>query len=162
MKIAKNNVVSIHYTLKDPQGNILDSSEGREPLTYIQGIGQLIPGLENELEGKSKGDKLNAVIEPKDAYGEKSDQMIHTVPLSGFQSSNGEELAVGMQVQVETNNGPAMAVVSDIQGQDVTLDMNHPLAGVTLHFDVEVTDVRAADPSELEHGHVHGPGGHQH
>ena len=162
MKIAQNSVVVMHYTLKDGDGDIIDSSNGNEPLAYIQGIGTIIPGLEDALEGKTKGDKIEVRITPEDGYGERSDENIQVVPKSGFQSEGGDELIPGMQVQVETNNGPTIAMVIQIEGEEVTLDLNHPLAGVTLNFDVEVMDVRQATDEELEHGHVHGAGGHQH
>ena len=160
MNIAQNRVVVMHYTLKDEKGETIDSSQGHEPLAYIQGIGNIIPGLEDALEGKSQGDKLEVTISPEDGYGERQENMVQKVSKSGFQGD--EELVVGMQVQVETQNGPAIAMVSEIMGEDVTLDMNHPLAGVTLNFDVEVVDVREATDEELDHGHVHGPGGHHH
>ena len=160
MKVAENKVVQMHYTLKDEKGTVLDSSDGREPLAYIQGVGNIIPGLEKEMDGKAVGDKLNAVIAPEDAYGVRQESMIQEVPKSGFQGD--EELAAGMQVQVGTNNGTAVATVTNVGDENVTLDMNHPLADVTLHFDVEVMEVRDATAEELEHGHVHGPGGHQH
>ena len=160
MVIAQNRVVTMHYTLKDEQGETIDSSQGHEPLAYIQGIGNIIPGLEDALEGKTKGDKLEVTIAPEDGYGERQENMVQKVAKSGFQGD--EELVVGMQVQVETKNGPAIAMVSEIAGEDVTLDLNHPLAGVTLNFDVEVMDVREATDEELDHGHVHGPGGHHH
>ena len=112
------------------------------------------------MEGKSQGDKLEVTISPEDGYGERQENMVQKVSKSGFQGD--EELVVGMQVQVETQNGPAIAMVTEIMGEDVTLDMNHPLAGVTLNFDVEVVDVREATDEELDHGHVHGPGGHHH
>ena len=150
----------MHYTLKDEQGETIDSSQGHEPLAYIQGIGNIIPGLEDALEGKTKGDKLEVTIAPEDGYGERQENMVQKEAKSGFQGD--EELVVGMQVQVETKNGPAIAMVSEIEGEDVTLDLNHPLAGVTLNFDVEVMDVREATDEELDHGHVHGPGGHHH
>jgi len=163
MKIESQKVVLIHYTLKDDQGVTLDSSEGQDPMAYIQGIGNLIPGLESQLEGKAKGDKVNAVVAPEDGYGERQENLVQVVSKAGFQSEDEDEkLFEGMQVQVETNNGPAIATVSEIKEEDVTLDLNHPLAGVTLHFDVEVTEVRDATSEELDHGHVHGPGGHQH
>ena len=160
MTISENKVVQMHYTLKSNQGHVLDSSEGKEPLAYIQGIGNIIPGLEKQLEGKTTGDKLTAVVEPAEGYGERNDGLVHVVPKNGFQGD--EELVEGMQVQVETNNGVSIAMVTKIDGEDVTLDLNHPLAGMTLHFDVEITDVREATKEELEHGHVHGPGGHEH
>lgn len=162
MKIGQNKVAEIHYTLKNDNGDTLDSSDGREPLAYIQGIGNLIPGLETALEGKQKGDKFEAVIPPEDAYGQRSNDFIHKVPKENFQGEGDEELVPGMQVQVETNNGPAIAIVTKVDGDEVTLDMNHPLADMTLHFDVEIMSVREATEEEVSHGHVHGPGGHQH
>jgi FKBP-type peptidyl-prolyl cis-trans isomerase SlyD len=162
MIIEDHRVVTIHYTLKDASGETLDSSEGRSPLAYIQGIGNLISGLEKQLHGRSAGEKLKAVIAPADAYGEYDDKMCHIVPLSGFQSAAGEELQVGMQVQIDTGDGVTIATVTSIEGEDVTLDLNHPLAGTELHFDVEVVGVRAATEEELDHGHAHGEGGHHH
>lgn len=160
MKIEDNKVVQIHYHLTDSDGNVLDSSEGREPLAYIHGVGNIIIGLEKQLAGKSAGDKVKAVVEPAEGYGERDDNLMQKVPKSGFQGD--EELQVGMQVQVGTEQGTAIASVAKIEGEDVTLDVNHPLAGVTLNFDVDVVDVRDASKEELDHGHVHGPGGHQH
>lgn len=162
MQISKNKVVAMNYILKDEKGQVIDSSEGREPLAFIQGTGQIIPGLEKEMEGKKKGDKIQAVIAPENAYGLYLPEMVQEVPLSGFQGEENEKLQEGMQVRVETNNGPAIAMVSKIENDTVTLDLNHPLADTTLHFDVEVMDVRDATEEELSHGHVHGPGGHQH
>lgn len=160
MTIKTNSVVSMNYTLKDENGNILDTSEGRSPLVYLHGVGGLIPGLENELNGKAKGDKLNVVVAPEDAYGTRKEELMQIVPKSGFQGD--EELVVGMQVQMQTEQGPVIASVSKIEGEDVTLDLNHPLADVTLHFDVEVVNVREANADEIAHGHVHGEGGHHH
>lgn len=160
MTIKTNSVVSMNYTLKDENGNILDTSEGRSPLVYLHGVGGLIPGLESELNGKVKGDKLNVVVAPEDAYGTRKEELMQIVPKSGFQGD--EELVVGMQVQMQTEQGPVIASVSKIEGEDVTLDLNHPLADVTLHFDVEVVNVREASADEISHGHVHGEGGHHH
>ena len=160
MKVAKNKVVSIHYTLKSDAGEILDTSDGRDPLAYIQGNGQLIPGLEKELEGKEKGEELKVVIPPAEAYGEHSEEQVFVVGKDGFQGE--EELVVGLQVQLDTGNGQAVGVVTKIEGDDVTLDLNHPLAGANLHFDVKIEDVRDATKDELDHGHAHGTGGHQH
>ena len=162
MIIAQNRVVQMHYILTDEEGRTIDSSEGNEPLAYIQGIGNVIPGLEDALEGKAKGDKLKVTIAPEDGYGQRLDEMVQTVAKEGFKSEEGEELVAGMQVQIETNNGPSIAMVTKIEGEDVILDLNHPLAGVTLNFDIEVVDVRASTEEEIEHGHVHGPGGHHH
>lgn len=160
MKIAKNSVVTVNYTLKNDAGEIMDTSEGREPLVYLHGVGALIPGLENELEGKSASDKLNVVIAPEHAYGNRRDDLLRVVSKDGFQGD--EELVTGMRVQLDTDQGPAIAVVSKIEGNDVTLDLNHPLADMTLHFDVEILAVREAEADEIAHGHVHGEGGHHH
>jgi FKBP-type peptidyl-prolyl cis-trans isomerase SlyD len=160
MQIAKDKVVHIHYTLTDKEGQVLDSSKNADPLAYIHGIGALIPGLESELEGKETGDKLLAEIQPSDAYGEWDENKQHVISKAGFRGT--EELKAGMRVQVDTGQGHAVAMVTRIDGEEVTLDLNHPLAGMTLHFDVEVMEVRDATESELDHGHVHGPGGHQH
>ena len=159
MKIEDNKVVQMHYHLKDEKGTVLDSSQGKEPLSYIHGAGNIIIGLEKQLSGKAAGDKLNAVVAPAEGYGERDDSLVQVVPKSGFQGD--EELQVGMQVQVGTQEGNAIATVAKIEGEDVTLDVNHPLAGVTLTFDVEVVEVREATQEELDHGHVHGPGGHE-
>lgn len=161
MKIAQNKVVMMHYKLSDKTGAVIDSSEGRDPLAYIQGIGALVPGLEAELEGKEKGTKLNAVIQPEHAYGNRDEALIRVVPKSGFQGE--EEMAVGMQVQIDTGEeGMAIATLTKIEGDDVTLDLNHPLADIELHFDIDVIDIREATTEEIAHGHVHGPGGHDH
>jgi len=163
MKVAEKNVVYMHYNLKNEEGVTLDSSQGREPMPYIHGLGHIIPGLEKELEGKAKGDKVNAIIAPEDAYGKRNEEMVQIVPKSGFQAEDGAPgLEEGMQVQVETGQGPAVAMVTKIAGEDVTLDLNHPLADMTLHFDIEITDIREATAEEIEHGHVHGAGGVEH
>jgi FKBP-type peptidyl-prolyl cis-trans isomerase SlyD len=162
MTITKNKVALIHYTLKDESGEVLDSSEGREPLAFIQGIGNIIEGLEEKLEGKTVGDRIETTISPEKAYGLRSEENVHIVPLSSFQADGDEKLVEGMQVRVETNEGVSLADVAKIDGEEVTLDLNHPLAGETLHFTVEVIDVRDATKQELEHGHAHGPGGHHH
>lgn len=160
MTIEQHTVVSLNYTLKNSEGNIMDTSDGREPLVYLHGVGGLIPGLEEELNGKAKGDKMSVVIAPEKAYGERRDDLMRMVSKDGFQGD--EEMMEGMQVQLETEQGPAIATIAQIEGNEVTLDLNHPLAGQTLYFDVEIVDLRAAEQEEIEHGHVHGAGGHQH
>ena len=160
MKIAKDSVVTMNYTLKNDAGEVMDTSAGRDPLVYLHCVGALIPGLENELEGKMANDKVSAVIAPEDAYGARSEDLLRVVSKDGFQGE--EELLEGMRVQLDTEHGPMVAVVSAITGNEVTLDMNHPLADMTLYFDVEVVDVRPATADELAHGHVHGDGGHHH
>lgn len=160
MTIDKDMVVSIHYTLKNDNDEIMDSSEGRDPLAYIHGYGYLIPGLEEQLNGKKAGDSLNALVKPEDGYGLRDDTLVHKVPKANFKGDG--ELTAGMQVKVETNDGGKIAVVKSVSGEEVVLDLNHPLSGMNLHFAVQVKDVREATKEELDHGHVHGPGGHQH
>ena len=160
MNITSNTVVQMHYKLTNQDGMLLDSSEGREPLTYMHGKQMLIPGLENQLEGKAIGEKFTANVVAAEAYGDKSPEMIHVVPKENF--SGDGELAAGLQIQIDTNQGTQMAIFTKVEGEDVTIDMNHPLAGMDLSFDVEIVDVREASKEEIEHGHVHGPGGHHH
>ena len=156
MQITKHKVAAIHYTLTNNEGNVLDSSEGREPLYYIQGIGNLIPGMEEGLEGKKQGDKFNIKVSPEKGYGVKDDKMMQRVPRSAF---GGGEIKKGMQFQ--TNQGQ-IVTVTEVGLNEITVDANHPLAGVELNFAVEVLSIREATAEELEHGHVHGPGGHHH
>lgn len=160
MKVAADKVVSIHYTLTGDTGEVLDSSQGREPLAYLQGHGNIISGLENALVDKEAGDKLKVTVKPEEGYGMRNDQLVQDVPLANFQDP--KEIKEGVRIRVETQQGVSIAVVSKMEGETVTLDMNHPLAGETLHFDVEITEVRDASDEEISHGHVHGPGGHQH
>jgi FKBP-type peptidyl-prolyl cis-trans isomerase SlyD len=156
MKIAKNAVASIHYTLRDNTGKTIDSSNGGEPLIYIHGIGNLIPGMEEGLEGKIKGDKLNLKVSPEKGYGVKDEALTQKVPREAF---GGQTVKVGMQFQ--TGNG-GVVTVTHVSLDQITVDANHPLAGVELNFDVEVMEVRPATEEEIAHGHVHGPGGHHH
>jgi FKBP-type peptidyl-prolyl cis-trans isomerase SlyD len=160
VKIEKNCAVQIHYTLKDDDGKVLDSSIGHDPLPYIHGVGALIPGLEKQLLGKEAGDQFTADIAPADGYGDYDPDQVFQVPADGFDGD--DELETGMQVQLDSDNGPAIATVTKIEGDEVTLDLNHPMAGVSLHFEVNVIAVRAATRQELEHGHVHTPGAHHH
>ncbi|MCB9197081.1 MAG: peptidylprolyl isomerase [Flavobacteriales bacterium] len=162
MKISKDKVAQIHYTLTNTGGELLDTSRERDPLLYLHGHGALIQGLETALEDKQTGDKFQVEVPAVGGYGEYRDNLVHIVPKSGFLSDEGEELYVGLQVQVETNNGVALALVTKIDGDNVTLDLNHPLAGMDLVFDIEIMDVRAASKDELSHGHAHGVGGHHH
>ncbi|HEY3429856.1 MAG TPA: peptidylprolyl isomerase [Cyclobacteriaceae bacterium] len=156
MLIGKEKVVSIHYTLKDNTGKVLDSSVGHQPLLYIQGIGNLIPGMEEGLEGKQKGDKLEIKVSPEKGYGVRNDKMIQKVPRSAF---GDQDVKVGMQFQAGQGQ---VVTITQIGLDGVTVDGNHPLAGVELNFSVEVLDIRNATADELAHGHVHGPGGHHH
>lgn len=160
MKILKNKAVHIHYTLKNDQGETMDSSVGQDPLAYIHGHGNLIPGLEKALENKGKGEKIKASIAPEEAYGVKNKDLVQNIPLSNFQDQN--SVKVGRQFQINTEQGPVIATIINVKEGQVTIDMNHQLAGQTLHFDVEVMEVRDATQEELAHGHIHGAGGHHH
>jgi FKBP-type peptidyl-prolyl cis-trans isomerase SlyD len=161
MQIAQEKVVLIHYTLTNDAGKVLDKSAQGEPLAYLHGKGNIIPGLEKALEGKQAGDKLNVRVEPTEGYGARDDTLVQQVPRRAFGSVS--KLEPGMQFHAQTSQGHARVVtVTRVQGDMVTVDGNHPLAGQPLTFDVEVAEVRDATAEELEHGHVHGPGGHHH
>ena len=160
MQIAKDKVASIDYKLTDDAGSILDSSEGREPLFYLHGNGNLIAGLEEALEGKASGENLQVTIPPEKGYGIRNDALIQDVEKAMFQGVDNVE--AGMQFQAQTEAGVQVFTVVSVEGESVKIDGNHPLAGETLHFDVTVREVRDATNEELEHGHVHAPGGHHH
>ena len=160
MNIAENSVASIHYTLTDNEGKVIDSSEGQEPLAYLHGAGNIIPGLEKALVGKAVGDKFKVSIPAAEAYGVRDDNMVQELPSNMF--SGIDKIEVGMEFHAETEHGLQVVTVTKVDGDNVTIDGNHPLAGVDLTFDVEVADVRAASAEELEHGHAHGAGGHHH
>lgn len=159
--IKQHSVVTMHYQLKDAAGEILDSSEGAEPLTYLQGANNIIVGLEEELLGKAVGDEVTAIIAPEKGYGSVVDALVQTVPKAAF-GDEIDNIEVGMRFQAETEQGPVPVVVTAMDAETVTVDGNHPLAGQELHFDVSITEVRDATQEEIDHGHVHGPGGHQH
>lgn len=160
MTIAQDSVVTIHYTLKDDAGEIIDSSVSAEPLAYLHGHGNLVPGLERELEGKKTGDKLNVTVAPADGYGDYDKALVQKVPRRALQGI--ANIRIGLRLQAQTAEGPRAVVVTNIMGDMVTLDGNHPLAGKALNFEIEVTDVRTATEEELSHGHVHGPGDDHH
>ncbi len=158
MQIAKDKVVTIDYTLMDGQGTVLDSSQDDEPLSYIQGAGSIIPGLEAALEGKSIGEALQVTIAPDQAYGERDEALMQTVSRDSFEGA--DQLEAGMRFRVQSDSGLQVITVVAVQGDAVTIDGNHPLAGVTLNFDVTIRGVRDATGEELSHGHVHGPEAH--
>jgi len=160
MQIADKTVVSIHYTLTNALGETIDSSVGQDPLVYLQGAQNIIPGLENALTGKAVGDALQVTVEPAEGYGEIRDELIQEVDRSAFQGV--DDIDVGMQFMAQTPWGEQPVTVVKVEGDQITLDGNHQLAGETLNFDVEVVEVREATTEEVEHGHVHGPGGHHH
>lgn len=156
MQIAKNKVVSFDYSLTNAAGNVIDSSQGGEPLVYLHGAENIIPGLEKALEGKASGDALKVTVAPAEAYGEYNKALTEIVPGSMFQGV--ENIEAGMQFQAETSEGVQVVTIAKVDGDQVTIDGNHPLAGEHLSFDVTITDVREATEDELEHGHVHGEG----
>lgn len=160
MKISENAVVSIDYELKDDGGEVIDSSKGETAMVYLHGVGNLLPGLEAELLGKSNGDSLKLRLAAKNGYGERSEEMVQVVKRDQFPTEM--TLERGMQFQTEGPHGPQVVTVVEASGDEVKLDGNHPLAGVNLNFEVTVIEVREATSEELEHGHVHGPGGHHH
>ena len=160
MQIGKNRVVTLNYTLRDEQGTVLDSSTGRAPLAYLHGKGNIIPGLEEALDGKAAGDKLDITVAPDRAYGLRDERLVQIVPRAKFGEVEG--LQPGMQVRANGPQGARLVTVVRIDPDFVTVDGNHPLAGRTLHFSVEVAEVRKATHEEVSHGHVHGPHGHAH
>lgn len=160
MQIAERTVASFHYTLTDDAGSVIDSSRGREPLVYLHGVGNIVPGLEKAMVGRSAGDSFDVVVSPEEGYGLPNEMLVQTVPRAAFQGV--DQLEVGMQFTAQTGQGALSVVVAKIEGDDVTVDGNHPLAGKNLNFAIEVTEVREASVEEVLHGHVHGAGGHHH
>lgn len=160
MQISTGKVVLIDYTLTDNQNQTIDSSEGREPLAYIHGIGQIIPGLEKALAGKTIGETLKVAIAAAEGYGARDEAKVATIPRSQVQGAG--ELEPGMQLHAQNAQGEQVVTITKIEADTITIDGNHPLAGVDLNFDVTIREVRDATPEETAHGHAHGPGGHHH
>ncbi len=156
MIVATNKVVKMHYSVMDNDKNSIDNSFDGEPLIFIVGTGYLIQGLEDALQGKKAGDTLSVTVPPEQGYGERHDDLMQAVPKSMFE---GMEIEVGMQFRASTDDGDQSVMIIDIQEEDVIVDGNNPLAGITLNFDVEILEVRDATADELEHGHAHGDGG---
>ncbi|VEG13980.1 FKBP-type peptidyl-prolyl cis-trans isomerase [Moraxella cuniculi] len=158
--IANDTIVKFNYTLTNAQGEVLDQSRG-EPLAYLHGHHNIIPGLEKQMAGKKVGDKFTATVAPKDAYGEYLAEAVQEVPRANFQGV--DKIEAGMQFQSQTDDGQVMLVtVKEANDEVVIVDGNHPLAGVELTFEVEIVEVREATADEIAHGHAHGAGGHQH
>ena len=157
--IANNHVVSFHYTLTNAEGEVLDKSQG-EPLVYLQGAGNIIPGLENALLGKTVGDKFTVTVPAAEGYGEYNPELVQEVPAKMFQGV--DNIQAGMQFQAQTDDGVQIVTVKAVEGENVIVDANFPLAGQDLTFDVEIVDIREEKKEELDHGHVHGAGGHHH
>ena len=161
MQILEQKVVTMNYEVVDDQGQLIDRSEEGGPLAYIHGNGQLIPGLETALEGRGKGDKIAVDVPPEQGYGERDEEGVQIVARNQFDDS--VEIEVGMQFEAQDDDdGHQIVTVVAVDGEKITLDTNHPLAGKNLRFEVEILDVRDASAEELSHGHVHGPGGHDH
>lgn len=160
MKTAPNMVVSLHYTLKDDSGEVLDSSSGREPLSYLHGHGNIIPGLEKALEGTTVGYHSQVAVGAKEGYGETNPDLVFEAPREQFPSDM--KLEAGGRVYAEGPEGPVSFTVVRLTDSGAVLDGNHPLAGKQLHFDVEVVDIRPATSEEMTHGHVHGADDHHH
>lgn len=159
MQAQRDNVVSIHYVLRDTEGEIIDQSTEGQPLSYLHGHDNIVPGLEKAIDGHVEGDEVHATVDPEEGYGSYRDELVQTINRDAFQGV--EELAPGMSFHAESEAGPVIVTIKDIEGDDVTIDGNHVLAGQTLDFTVEVADVRTATETELEHGHVH-DGDHDH
>jgi FKBP-type peptidyl-prolyl cis-trans isomerase SlyD len=159
MQIADGTVVSIDYTLKDDAGTVLDTSDGREPLDYLQGAGNIITGLEKALAGKSAGDAVEVVIKPEDGYGTRDEKLVRNLPARKIADKNPQ---VGRRYRAQLEDGVAIVLVTAIKGDYVSVDANHPLADKTLHFSVKIAGVRAATAEEREHGHVHDAHSHGH
>lgn len=163
MRAEKNKAVSIDYTLTDDGGKVIDTSkgEGGRPLTYLHGNHNIVPGLEQALEGKSAGESVKVSVPPEQGYGQKDPRMVQAVPRRAFGGVG--DIKPGMQFRAQGPDGQSQVVtVTKVDAESVTVDANHPLAGQTLNFDVTVVDVRDATQEELDHGHAHGPGGHHH
>ena len=161
MQISNNTAVSIHYTLTNEAGEIIDSSvQSGEPLVYLHGQGNIISGLEHSLHGRQVGDKFTANIAPSDAYGLVFDDRVQVVSREMFDGI--DHIEVGMQFHADVSEGPGIVTVVAVDGDKVTIDGNHPLAGMPLTFEIEVIDIRPASAEEIEHGHIHGAGGHHH
>jgi len=160
MKIAENAIVTIDYKLTDADGDILEVSEGDENFAYLHGHGQLPDKLEKELEGKEAGANVKVSMSPEEGFGERDDDQVISVPRDRFPED--EELQEGLQVQAETEEGHQIFSVVQFDDKTVTLDGNHPYAGIDLTFEVTVREVREATAEELDHGHAHGDGHHHH
>ncbi len=156
MQIADNHVVTIHYSVKTTDGDVIDSSENAEPLAFIQGSKFMIEGVEEALYGRESGQQFELTVGPEKAYGERQDQLVQEVPVNMFE---GMDVEVGMSFRATTDHGEQSVIIIDKDDTNVTVDGNHPLSGMTLVFDVTIEDVREATAEELEHGHVHGAGG---
>ena len=155
MEIAANRVATIHYTLTDDDGQVIDRSPQERPLSYLHGVGNIVPGLEQALEGKAPGDSLKVDVAPEQGYGQRNDALVQQVPREAFQGV--DKVEPGMQFRAQTQGGPLLVTVVEVGDAQVQIDGNHPLAGRNLHFEVEVADVRDASEQEKQVGQVEQP-----
>ncbi len=160
MQIADQCVVLFHYRLTDAEGELIDASPENQPLAYLHGAGNIVPGLEQAMTGHRAGDHFDVTVEPAQGYGERNDALVQTVPREMFQGI--DTIEPGMRFTAESDRGPVAVTVTEVDGDQITVDGNHALAGKTLNFAITIAEVRQASAEELEHGHVHGPGGHAH
>lgn len=158
MQVTKNKVVAVEYILTDDENQVLDQTESGEPLEYLHGIGNLIPGLESQLEDKSIDDQFKISIPPADAYGERDEKLKQSIPRDRFEEP--DHLEVGMQFQTPPEEGSQEFTIVDIDNNSIIVDGNHELAGMTLHFDITIKNVRDATEDEIAHGHAHSDGCH--
>ena len=159
MNITTNKIASLAYTLKNDDGEILDKADENNPFLYMHGTGGIIKGLENALNEKSVNDSFSLIVAPDEAYGERDDKLIESVPRTMFEGIPDEEMVAGAQFHAQTAQGTQVITIASIDGDMINIDANHPLAGETLHFDVAVLDIRDATEEEIAHGHPHAPGG---
>lgn len=160
MTIENRKVVSFHYTLRNSEGEEIESSREGDPVTYLHGYRNIVPGLEKSMAGREVGDSFEVTVEPAEAYGERNPNNVQRIPAKHF--PNVRQLKPGQVVELQTKRGPVQAVIVKVGRFNVDVDANHPLAGQSLTFDVEITDLRDATQEEIDHGHVHGPGGVHH
>lgn len=160
MNIEDNKIASFHYTLSNTQGEEIESTRDKEPMTYLHGARNIIPGLEKVMQGRSVGDEFQAIVEPVEAYGERKEANVQRIPSKHFKKAN--QLKPGEILKIQTKRGPVQVTVLKVGRFNIDVDANHPLAGQTLIFDVEITAVRDATEEEIAHGHVHGPEGVEH
>ena len=158
MKVQNNTVVTFDYTLKDFEGNLLDSSSNGDSFAYLHGHGQIIPGLESAMNGRQKGDQFEVVVQPQDAYGNYDEELVAAIPKEQF--GPGIEIEPGMQFNAERDGKHYLLTVVEVRDNHIIVDGNHPLAGMVLYFNIEVKDVREATEEEIQHGHVYGVGHH--
>ena len=160
MIVEKDKAVSFHYTLKNADGEQMETSREKDPMSYLHGANNIIPGLEKAMEGHAVNDEFSVTVEPEEAYGVRNENNVQRVPLKRLKGI--DKVSVGQVLNLQTNQGQVQVTVLKVGRFNIDVDGNHPLAGMALTFDVEITDIREASAEELEHKHVHGPGGHQH